>query len=458
MDIRGRYCEFESAGSTGDILSHYDPISDTWDLPKEGEFWEAVKHAHEAGRRGAGCRIAVIDSSCDFSISRIRQQTGGRPKLPGPHDEATDHGTLVTLLVGLVAPECEIDVYEVSRNGRPDINAVVRAIQLAIRSDADIICLSLGSPTELIFEEEARRAFMRRDVITISALSVEREGLPSIQKEDPPCDLCRTTSQARAAGKMVFAAVGNDAGAVFCPACSPDVVAVGFQLVERSVEKADYGGEREVAFARPPSYEQTLVSDTSVVQIKGALGSSFACPLKAGAAALGMRPDELEGFVASGRLSAIADALHPFLGYWNRPELVNFVGQTYLKAIQRHPHRHMEPGKEADCTVCSLFSVPLYTNGGLFFLSTGELTLAESLLRAARRFAPWSFDAAANLGRTLQACAEKVMATSGDSERAREMLDEAIRHYREALALRPDFGPYQQQLFQIQRLREQLSY
>ncbi|MBN1270772.1 MAG: hypothetical protein JXB26_00745 [Candidatus Aminicenantes bacterium] len=438
------------------LLSHYNPATENWDLEKEGAFWDAVKRAHELGFRGAGRRVAVIDSCCDYSFPQIQRQTGGKPKLSGLHGEPTDHGTLVALLVGAVAPECDIDAYEISRNGEPDINAVEKAIYITAESNADIICLSLGSPAEISIKDEYAEALNRKDVLNYLKMAIKAGG-DIIKKEIPACSLCRAASQAVSKGKMVFAAVGNDKGAVFCPAIHPDVVAVGFQLESRSVVDADLGGQREIAMAEFPGFSQSVFSDFSMIQLQGALGSSFACPLLAGAAALGLEREELPDFLTSWRITGIADALLPALSPQSPPEFVALIGDAYREAFYRHPHQHITPEKSAGCVECSIFSLQLYTNGGLYYLYTGRYDEAERYFRVARWFAPWSADAAANLGRTLQVRADNAYLGSGadfgDVTQIGDLYDEAAKHYRDALAIRPGFPPYQKQLEEINNRR-----
>jgi tetratricopeptide (TPR) repeat protein len=455
MSGQKRYCEFESHGAMANLLAQYEPATENWRLEKKGPFWDAVKRAHQAGQHGLGSRVAVIDSSCDFSIPQIYRQTGGRPKLPGPSGEPTDHGTLVSLLIGAVAPECNMDIYEISRNGEPDINAVEKAINLAAKSNADIICLSLGSPIDIELKEKYVEALRRKDILTYFKMSIEDDGQIA-EREEPACSLCKAASQAVKKGKMVFAAVGNDKGAAYCPALHTDVVSSGFQLVTKSVVAADYGGYREVAYGNLPNFNQSLLSDYTVMQLPGALGSSFACPLIAGAATLGIKQEELKKFLISSSLTSTADALQPLLSSESPRELIDLVKHAYQKAFQKHPHQHLKPGGAAGCIGCSFFSLQLYCNGGLFNLNTGNYDIAESFLRVARWFAPWSCDAAANLGRTLQAQAEKILSIENDIVHAQKLLDESIQHYTDALTIRPGFPPYQNQLEEIIQLRNSM--
>lgn len=75
-------------------------------------------------------------------------------------------------------------------------------------------------------------------------------------------------------------------------------------------------------------------------------------------------------------------------------------------------------------------------NHGLWLLETQRLAAARSLLEAAHRVAPWSADAAANLG--------AVTREEGD-------ITGAIALYERALELRPGFDVYTTELKQLRK-------
>jgi hypothetical protein len=51
MEGNRQYCEFEAAGAAEDLLALYDPVSDKWQVPMAGPFWEAINRAHDSGQR-----------------------------------------------------------------------------------------------------------------------------------------------------------------------------------------------------------------------------------------------------------------------------------------------------------------------------------------------------------------------------------------------------------------------
>lgn len=95
--------ELEANDSVDDVLAGYDREHDRWSFTFESDFWRAVRHAHGLGRRGAGERIAIVDSACDLSIPRLascveHSERTASGTLAGP----TEHGSAVALLISAV--------------------------------------------------------------------------------------------------------------------------------------------------------------------------------------------------------------------------------------------------------------------------------------------------------------------------------------------------------------------
>jgi len=447
-----RQCEFESTGPVDKLLAQYDLAADRWKVPLAGDFWSAIKAAHEEGLTGKGRKVAILDSPCDYEIPRLKKQTGGGPKKRGPFREPTGHGTLVALLVGAVAPDCTIELYEITRNGRPDVDAVIAALDEISSSASDVVCLSLGIPTEFDTQSFLINAAGQNDLIRWIE-SGKRSEL--IAREDMKCPLCESAERTAASGKIVVAAVGNDSGDIFCPARNKEVVAVGFRLEQRSVKKTDDEGAWEAAYWAPPSYDQSILSDITIAQIPEALGSSFACPLFAGAAALGIKKERVKSLLKSLRFNGEADGLLPMLGMMNSREFVSLTGMLYKRALEIHPHRKLDIKDPTDRLECRIFSIPLFVNYGLFSMSIDDCQRAEVLLNTARGIAPWDANAAANLGRLYQIKAERSL--SSYSTEHMEFIREAEKLYLEALKLRPEMKVYENQLAQIRLLIREWS-
>ena len=90
-----RFCKLEAAEHGRSILDGYDRAADKWSFTFDGPFWKAVDHAHSLGKRGAGAKVAIVDTACDLTIPLLRdkvdQTIRGVPR-PVP-EENTDHGS-----------------------------------------------------------------------------------------------------------------------------------------------------------------------------------------------------------------------------------------------------------------------------------------------------------------------------------------------------------------------------
>jgi hypothetical protein len=420
----------ESAASSGRLLDAYDATQDCWNVPFKGPFWDAVAHAHTLGQRGAGRRIAVIDTAFDLTIPALKTRVNSLARIaPEPVGvEDTSHGTEVALLIARVAPEARLDVYTVAgEEGRIDRSNVVYAIEQATQSGADIINLSLGvgpKVPDLTDRMLLSESALVRDYLEGPHPWGVRKALTDAVVPHANCDLCAAASAAWRAGKMVFAAVGNDGQSVLCPARSAGVVAVGFMSELRTIVQSSDGETTETAASGMPQHApQALINDISLSELDGVLGTSFASPLYAGAAALGVTPGELAAYLEAIVPGELATSMN---------KAANFTA-----AMQRLPHVHSgyeaflrggapvaDPSK---CVTCGLFAQPTYINFGLWLLTRRYLSNAHSILEAAVALAPWSAEAAADYGRALQ---------------FEGRLAEALQWYDKALTLRPDSSVY----------------
>jgi len=421
------------------LLAAYTPATGTWALEKYGEFWDAVASAHHLGRRGAGRTIAIIDGAFDASIPALRAHGAVDT------DEPTSHGTAVALLTLEVAPEATLRLYATSSGGQLTLDRVLEAIDGAIASDADIINLSMGIglPTA--------------DVFSLSDTRVNNAYAPSALAPDdwrrlydiPGSPLWAAACRARDAGITVIAAGGNQEGCVFVPAAVPGVVAVGFEQVQRSVE----GGLLETATSAAPTYSQSHHNDLLLVQPANVLGSSFACPLLSGFAALMQDRGELPAYVASVRRVANASYLMATLDEHSSREEIMATASLFAGALSTVPHPHHSQRDGGECPECALFAAPTYIDFGLFRLNTADYDVAHVLLGAARRFAPRNPYAAANLG-VLFGCMASEAKAAGDVPAARDLLGKAVDHMSDAVRLRPAHLPYRRRLAEFQDARQ----
>jgi len=412
-------CHLESLESCRQVLDAYDAATDRLVFSTRGRFWESIQHARELGKRGAGRKIAIIDSACDMSnprLKRVIDYVAEHLVPPSVGTPNTEHGTAVALLISEVAPDSRIDIYPVVReDGKPDIYAVRDAIIAAAESDAHVLNLSLG-----LLRHLDKSVFKDLDSAQTLAKPSEADILPkdwlaSKQPDDPSCVLCPAAAGAAAKGKLVFAAAGNASDFVYCPARSPSVVGVGFQSTETLQVKTADGIGMDAAFQVFPS-RQSMWFDSVVDEIDGVLGTSFASPLRAAAAALfGLTPQQYAQYFDCIRVAVEAMVPHNELERHQGPipaGTVEEIAEAYRSALRRLPHVHcrvtagLRPElpltDPSECATCGHFFGDLYINAGLFCLEQRNLKAAEDLLEAARKLTPWSGEAAANLGATYR--------------------------------------------------------
>ncbi len=434
-------CELESSSTAAPLLNAYNCSTGAWNLPKRSEFWDAVDIAVGYGRKGAGRRIAIVDSAFDVSIPALAKQNLAWSEVPG---EKAEHGTAVALLVHEVSPEANLDLFPLAIGGRIESGIAEKALSEISRSEADIINVSFGECynwDQVIVPSKSN--ISNGSLYQIAHdMALDRRGRLKVDTQHLP--LCRAAHAAVDAGKTVIAAIGNRTDKVYSPAIDDSVVACGFQNVRRAIRT---DGRGEVAWSAAPSFFQSIVNiDMLLSQPPDVLGSSFASPLIAGFTALMSDLNELPSFLESARLAAIASSIEPSLSSKWSPDQHGVVDLIYKEAVLAAPHHHFKEKPSGPCPECALFARPAYVDYGLFKLNAGDLQGAELLLRAVRRFAPKCVPAAANLGVTL---IEKAKQNDLAKEEVYSILLEAKGHFEFAVTNRPDHEPYQMRLKEI---------
>jgi hypothetical protein len=423
MAARLRY---ESPDAAEILLRGYDRVNGTWSFPRVGDFWGTVAEAHRRGTRGAGKRIAIADSGFDLSIPALAAASEGKLAM-ADRGGARGHGTTVALLALTVAPEAALDLYPIAVAAGPDEYAVAEALKRIARSAAVSVCLSLGAPVP---RREVKVGQSEESKWEAYAKGARWPALRPATCPFPEACLCDAADAVASPARTVCAAVGNeeegDGDCEFCPALGDRVVSVGFQFERRRLE-----GNADTAWATPPQgYEQSDYVKVTFMQPEGALGSSFATPLMAGAAALDVDAAALPAMAISAQLGALADQrlARIRLPHQAGPNESEALVDEYLSAIAVNPHvRDLLEGDHW-CTGCALFGLTLFTNAGLAMFGQGRLAEAERLSRIARGLGPHNPHAAANLGATLLARAE--MEGDGDgllTEEARTLYADAAR-------------------------------
>ncbi|MEJ2717439.1 MAG: S8 family serine peptidase [Deltaproteobacteria bacterium] len=355
--------------------------------------------------------MAIIDSGCRLDIPRLKKRVDQfKSFVPGGADkDPIGHGTAVALLISEVAPDARLDIYNVvRRDGDMDQHTIAHAIREASRTDADVINLSLGVPRSL--ELTRIDPDQLADILEMEWFKFKELYLT----EKPQCDLCNAATEACDTGKLVFAAAGEikdtKTNTVFCPARSTPVTGVGFVgQGESTLHSTSDGGLKNSITAPLPLPGQVPLFDVPVEQIPAVVGTSFACPLYAGVGALGLAKGELEDYIKSMHYSASPMRLHNNSHYVAlSPSQVKSTFQAYDKALYYVPHVHctvqakLHPGTAitdpSGCATCGFFVEPQFVNQGLWLLERNQIDDGISLLEVARSIAPWSANAAANLG------------------------------------------------------------
>jgi subtilisin family serine protease len=219
--------------------------------------------------RGQSVRVAVLDTGLD----------GSHPDLAGAVDDVADfstarggaidrvgHGTHCAGIIAArendrgvigVAPECRLLIGKVlGDDGAGDDRAVAAGIDWAVAAGADVISMSLGSPTP----SDAIAAAVRR---------------------------------AAAAGRFVVCAAGNDgrANSVNYPARLADVVAVG--AVDRHGKLCEFSSRGDEVDVCGPG--QDVLSTYLNGGYARLSGTSMAAPFVAGVVALALAKHRIAG-------------------------------------------------------------------------------------------------------------------------------------------------------------------
>ncbi len=441
--------------AAAELLRHYDRVERSWDLPRIGEFWDAVDIAHSLGRHGDGHVIAVVDDGFDLSIPALAAQT-----LMGNADQVVPsaHGTVVALLILAVAPDARLLLFPTALGGKWDPVVIQRALYDVERTPTSIVNLSLGA------------AVPASSVIASDEFLQRLEPWPEMSEEDLPFwisqgmgelngwrDLVRPPSPSiftgpiaalQRSGRTVVAATGNARGYIFDPAFRESVISASFKRIDRTI-----GSGMEEAVVKEPTYSQSEISDFGITQPAGVLGSSFAAPLISGFAALVASQSDLRSYSEVARLAGLAEQLMVSLPQGARAwseRRDGVVDELFLKAVRAVPHWHSCEGGRGPCPECALFAVSAFVNYGLFKLNWGDLEGAELLLGPAERFAPTNPHAAANLGMVYALRARQAQA-AGNFGEVVTFLRIATRLQQKAVDIRPDHEPYKRRVAEFIR-------
>ena len=142
-------------------------------------------------QKGAGVRIAVIDSGCDINheslknnIAGVRNFTDEDKKNPNIVVDRVGHGTHVIGTICAngsnvtgVAPDAQIYVLKaINRTGTGKLSWVVNAIKYAIELKVDIISMSLGISENSAKLEKAIKEAVNNNIAVVCAAGNEGDG------------------------------------------------------------------------------------------------------------------------------------------------------------------------------------------------------------------------------------------------------------------------------------------
>ena len=280
--------------------NYYRYFSATYNDPALAEnnagyqwFHESVgdKYVWDAGYKGQGVKIGIVDSGALSSQEDIKSQIKQNLNMSGTTAAATTtdpngHGTHVSGIAAAtanngkggagVAPSASLYVYSVADSkGSVDSAATIRALNRAISDKVDVINMSLGGPN---FSD------------------AENAALQSVYN----------------AGITVFAAAGNEcANTLSYPASYKNVVSVGALKQDgKKTNFSNYNAEVDLAFPGLDIYSTYNSGASSYTFMSG---TSMACPVATGTAAVilsgaGTIP-ELQGKTGAKRVDALVSVM-----------------------------------------------------------------------------------------------------------------------------------------------------
>lgn len=150
-----------------------------------------AKSIWEESQKGAGVKIAVIDSGCDINheslknnIIGVRNFTDEDKKNPNIVIDRVGHGTHVTGIICAngnnmtgVAPNANIYVLKaINRTGTGKLSWVINAIKYAIEKRVDIISMSLGLSENSPKLENIIKEAINNNIVIVCAAGNEGDG------------------------------------------------------------------------------------------------------------------------------------------------------------------------------------------------------------------------------------------------------------------------------------------
>jgi subtilisin family serine protease len=305
------------------LLVHSDVLRIDLDVPARAAMAESVQliradQAQNRGFTGRGITVAVLDSGVDTGHPDLKDGLvaeqcfcangdgsgccpggGAQASGAGAAKDENGHGTNVTGIIagkGRVAPEgvapeaSHVQIRVLDRNGAAaSITQIISGLDWLLQNRPDVKVVNLSLETATLFSGTC-------DTAASYTMS-----------------MAQAVSGLRARGAVVFASSGNNASStqLGAPACLSGVVAVG-AVYKGNVGSVSFGcsdpvtaADKIACFSNSNSKVDLLAPGAVIVSsgLSGGqssyVGTSQACPMAAGAAALllqakpGLGPDQL---------------------------------------------------------------------------------------------------------------------------------------------------------------------
>lgn len=395
----------------------YSIKTNSFNFKKDNEFWHSIGFAHKNGINGRGIKAAILDIGFDLSYPSLQKQTKLHRQYHLQKNSVT-HGNTVALLVLEVAPQVELHLFDIGKNGSPNPDFIDLAIEEITQIGMNIVNLSWGKKVP-------------KKVHTATELAIENCNCYVCSKIKP---LAQHT--------LVVTSVGNDANFQYCPSTVPNVYNAGFQSESVTVKKTLDGGKAYLAGAiHPKTFSQSLNTHFTIMQPDNLTGSSFASPLFAGFLALMENPkNDLLKYLSAAEYNARAASL-VLTAEKNKTILTDYeaIENHFLNGIRCNPHGIL-CDKNDFCLECSTFTLDGYQNLALLYLNTNQFPLAKKLALHAITIAPFSAHAYATLATIYREQVRKEIKIKVLSKTILvEKLKSAIINYEKAIERKPDY-------------------
>lgn len=428
-----------------ELLDQFDVDTGRWKLPLVGLFWETIKAAHKDGLTGANKRIVIIDAMPDISIPALSSVKLHTLVDDAPHP----HGTLVALLARTAAPDAEIIHYAICKGNTPQLPALMRAVSEALALDADTLCLSLGAVQKMEPGPNAELASFVDVADYIGAaryLTGSEPEMPVVTSCGFPECLCALIAQGlRPTSPVVLCAAGNDAG-LFCPARAPETISIGFQT-----ERVWFENGHEKRAWQKPDFVQSGLLDYTVLQLEGAIGSSFAAPLVAGALALRETPRPVRDLLRANEVSAMAQDIEKDVNLWTerKEDVPLWVARQLATIYDLAFDPHGDVGNfDISATrrlEARLFFASTVMNKGLVLKDCRELGLLDRAINMFHWTAwlmPWDPAPRANIASSLLSIADAGPKLGMEKREIAKLLLQAKTLFDQVLDIHPDNEAY----------------